>query len=103
VPNITGNALPVLIRDWNTTQWLEYTWDTVFEFCLMMLETERYAGKDIHQYIPFIESCLTFFDEHYQYLARKRGSKALDGDGHLVLYPGASAETFKMAYNPTRP
>ena len=80
-------------------QWLEYTWDTVFEFCLMMLETERYAGKDIHQYVPFIESCLTFFDEHYQYLALKHGSKALDGDGHLVLYPGSGAETFKMAYN----
>jgi hypothetical protein len=25
--------------------WLEYTWDTVFEFCLMMLETERYEGE----------------------------------------------------------
>lgn len=79
--------------------WLEYTWDTVFEFCQMMLETERYAGKDIHQYIPFIESCLTFFDEHYQYLARNRGSKALDAGGHLILYPGSGAETFKMAYN----
>jgi hypothetical protein len=79
--------------------WLEYTWDTVFEFCLMMLETERYADKDIHQYIPFIESCLSFFDEHYQYLARQRSSKALDGNGHLVLYPGSGAETFKMAYN----
>jgi hypothetical protein len=26
-------------------------------------------------------------------------AKAFDGDGHLVLYPGSSAETFKMAYN----
>ncbi|WPU96715.1 DUF5703 domain-containing protein [Mucilaginibacter sabulilitoris] len=83
--------------EYNT--WLEYTWDTVFEFCLMMLETEHYAGKDIHQYIPFIESCLTFFDEHYQYLSRLRSSKALDGNGHLVLYPGSSTETFKMTYN----
>lgn len=83
--------------EYNT--WLEYTWDTVFEFCLMMLETEHYADKDIHQYIPFIESCLTFFDEHYQYLSRLRSSKALDGNGHLVLYPGSSTETFKMTYN----
>jgi len=79
--------------------WLEYTWDTVFEFCLMILETERYAGKDIHPYIPLIKSCLTFFDEHYQYLSRQRSSKALDGNGHLILYPGSGAETFKMAYN----
>ena len=79
--------------------WLEYEWDTVFEFCLMMLEEERYTGKDISNAIPFIESCLRFFDEHYQYLAKKRGSKALDGKGQLILYPGSGAETFKMAYN----
>jgi hypothetical protein len=81
--------------------WLEYEWDTVLEFCYMMLETERYAGKDIKQYIPFIESCLTFFNEHYQYLARNRGSKTFDGAGHLVLYPGSGGETYKMAYNST--
>jgi hypothetical protein len=81
--------------------WLEYTWDTVLEFCLMMLEEEKYTQKDISSYLPFIESCLRFFDEHYQYLAKQRGIKALDGNGHLVLYPGAGAETFKMAYNST--
>ena len=81
--------------------WLEYEWDTVLEFCLMMLEEERYTGKDIRDRIPFIESCLLFFDEHYQYLAKQRGNKALDGQGKLVLFPGSSAETFKMAYNST--
>jgi len=81
--------------------WLEYEWDTVLEFCLMMLETERYAGHDVAAYLPFVESCLTFFDQHYQYLARQRGAKALDGEGHLVLYPGSGAETYKMAYNST--
>lgn len=81
--------------------WLEYEWDTVFEFCLMMLEQERYTGKDIRNAIPFIESCLRFFDEHYQYLARKRGIKPLDERGKLILYPGSAAETFKMAYNST--
>lgn len=81
--------------------WLEYEWDTVLEFCLMMLETERYAGKDISGYVPFIESCLTFFDEHYQYLAKQRGSKVLDADGHLVLYPGSACETYKMVSNST--
>jgi len=79
--------------------WLEYEWDTVFEFCLMMLEEERYTGKDISSAIHFIESCLRFFDEHYQYLAKQRGSKPLDGSGKLVLFPGSGAETFKMAYN----
>lgn len=81
--------------------WLEYEWDTVLEFCLMMLEVERYTGEDIADYLPLIESCLRFFDEHYQYLARQRGNRALDGKGHLVLYPGSGAETYKMAYNAT--
>jgi hypothetical protein len=81
--------------------WLEYTWDTVLEFCLMMLDTERYNNADISAYIPFIESCLTFFDKHYQYLATQRGIKPLDGNGHLVLFPGSGAETYKMAYNST--
>ncbi|MEO6523299.1 MAG: DUF5703 domain-containing protein [Mucilaginibacter sp.] len=81
--------------------WLEYEWDTVFQFCLMMLDVEQYTGKNITEYLPFIESCLTFYNEHYQYLAKQRGSKALDGKGHLVLYPGSAAETYKMAYNST--
>ncbi|MGF2411650.1 MAG: DUF5703 domain-containing protein [Ferruginibacter sp.] len=81
--------------------WLEYEWDTVLEFCLMMLEEEKYTGKDISDKIPFIESCLRFFDDHYQYMAKQRGAKALDGNGKLVLYPGSGAETFKMANNAT--
>ena len=81
--------------------WLEYQWDTVLEFCLMILETERYAGYDIGSYVPLIESCLRFFDEHYQYRAKQRGIKTLDGNGHLVLYPGTAGETFKMATNAT--
>jgi hypothetical protein len=81
--------------------WLEYEWDTVLEFCMMMLETDSYAGQDISEYIPFIESCLTFFNEHYQYLAKQRGSKAFDANGHLVFFPGSAAETYKMAYNAT--
>lgn len=81
--------------------WLEYEWDTVLEFCLMMLEEQRYTGIDISTYLPFIESCLRFFDEHYQYRAKQRGRQALDGNKHLVLYPGSGAETYKMAYNAT--
>ena len=79
--------------------WLEYTWDTALEFCYMILETQQYNNSDITRYIPLIESCLTFFDEHYQYLARKRGIKALSGKGHLILYPGSAGETYKMAYD----
>lgn len=63
-------------------KWLEYEWDTVLEFCLMMLEADR---RDC---IPFVESCLRFFDEHY---------RSFDSSGHMILYPGSGAETYKMA------
>jgi hypothetical protein len=81
--------------------WLEYHWDSALEFCYMMLETGEYGGKDLKPYLPFIESCLDFFDEHYRYLAKKRGAKEFDGDGKLIIFPGSAGETFKMAYNST--
>lgn len=79
--------------------WLEYEWDTVLEFCQMILETKNYADADITPYLPLIEKVLTFFDEHYRLLASRRGRKALDGDGHLILFPGSACETYKMANN----
>lgn len=81
--------------------WLEYEWETVFEFCLMMLESERYEGRNVQPYIPFIDSCLAFYDQHYQQLAGKRGVKAFDETGHYIFYPTSAAETFKMTYNST--
>jgi hypothetical protein len=81
--------------------WLEYLWDTSLEFCLMILDVERFTGQDISRYLPMIESCTVFFDEHYQYLAGQRGAKKLDQNGHLVIFPGSAAETYKTAYNAT--
>jgi hypothetical protein len=80
--------------------WLEYEWDTVLEFCQMILETKSYNNADITRYQPLIESCVQFFDEHYRYLAKLRGRKTLDGDGHLILFPASGCETYKMANNP---
>jgi hypothetical protein len=81
--------------------WISYYWDTSLEFCKMALDIEQYTGKDISQYIPMIKECLIFYDQHYQYLAARRGSKLLDGAGKLILYPGTALETYKMAYNST--
>lgn len=81
--------------------WLEYEWDTALEFCMMAIQMQKYTGADISRYEPMIRSCLRFFDEHYQYLAKQRGSKALDGNGKLIIYPGSGCETYKMAYNPS--
>lgn len=79
--------------------WLEYQWDTALEFCWMILEYRRYGGHDIIRYMPLIESCLMFFDEHYRMRSLHRTTKPLDANGHLVLYPGTACETYKMATN----
>lgn len=92
---------PDLQVGYQQNQWLEHLWDTSLEFCMMILESHRYNGTDIQRYIPLVESCLTFFDEHYQWEARRRGTHALDANGHLILYPGSGAETYKLAYNST--
>ena len=81
--------------------WLEYQWDTALEFCSMILLANRYSGMDITKYEELIGQCVTFYDLHYQYLAKKRGLKSLDGDGRLILYPSSGCETYKMAYNPS--
>lgn len=80
--------------------WIEYQWDTVLEFCMMIIDTYFYNGTNISKYLPLIESCLKFYDEHYQYLSLKRTPKALDAQGKLVLYPSTALETYKMATNP---
>lgn len=79
--------------------WLEYEWDTVLEFCKMILDSRDYTGADISEYEPLIENSLKFFDEHYRYLAKRRGRKDLDGEGKLILYPGSGCETYKMTHN----
>ncbi|MEP1445297.1 MAG: DUF5703 domain-containing protein [Paraglaciecola sp.] len=79
--------------------WLEYQWDTVLEFASMMLQLNEYTNENIEKYHSFIISCLRFFDEHYQYLANKRGRKTLDENNQLILFPGSAVETYKMANN----
>lgn len=83
--------------------WLEYEWDTALEFCMMILQAAQQQGHlfDYPKYVPLIEQCLKFFDEHYQYQAKKMGAKALTDSGKLVIFPGSGCETYKMAYNPS--
>ncbi len=91
--------------DWGVERnaWLEYEWDTALEFCLMALLAPSYADDTLSykKYHPLAGECLRFFDEHYQYRARQRGAKALDGNDQLIIYPGSACETYKMAYNPS--
>jgi hypothetical protein len=102
--------------------WLEYEWDTALEFALMELLRSvecRVESVEFATAIPspkgtaatnptpctlnstLASEVLRFFDEHYQWQAKRLGSKALDENGHLIIYPGSGCETYKMAYNPS--
>ena len=50
--------------------------------------------------MPFIDSSVTFFDEHYRYRHKKRSGKELDENGHLVIFPSRGAESYIDANNP---
>lgn len=80
--------------------WLEYEWETILEFCQMILDTKTYHNADVSKYMPLVESAVTFFDEHYRYRASRRGRRTLDGNGHLIIFPSSACETYKMANNP---
>lgn len=95
-----GEHQPGQDRGVESNAWLEYVWDTALEFCQMALDANRYQGMDISAYEEMIEQCLIFFDEHYQYEALKLGKLPLAEGDKIVIYPGAGAETHKMAYNP---
>ncbi|HUT30816.1 MAG TPA: DUF5703 domain-containing protein [Sedimentisphaerales bacterium] len=77
-----------------------YQFGHQLDFSFMILEYYRYSHKDISAYLPFIDSAVTFFDEHYRYRQKERTGKPLDGNGHLVIYPSRACETYVDANNP---
>jgi hypothetical protein len=98
----SGDSIQVVDRGYLNNQWVSDHYDTVLEFCLMILDAERFTNQDISEYIPLIESSLVFFDEHYRYWNKKLNGTELDEKGHLVIYPSTAAETYKVAKNPVQ-
>jgi hypothetical protein len=82
-----------------TNAWCSDLYDTALEFCLMILDVARYNDKDISNYLPLIDSCVTFFDQHYRYENKRRTGSELNSEGELVLYPGSACETYKDTTN----
>ncbi|GAA3554384.1 DUF5703 domain-containing protein [Snuella lapsa] len=81
--------------------WVKLHYTNQLEFAYLILEYYKYSGKDISCYLPFVESALTFFFEHYKYRQRQRSGRFYDDNGKLVIYPSTACETFKEVKNPT--
>lgn len=80
--------------------WIRYLYLSQLEFALMILKYRQYSGLPIDDYLPFIESAIRFFDEHYQWQHFINAIQPLDENGHLVLFPSTAGETYKDALNP---
>lgn len=81
--------------------WIRYYYLSQIEFAYMIVQYHRYCGADIAEYIPFIESCVTFFFEHYKQRHFLNANHPYDADGKLVIFPSTALETYKDALNPT--
>lgn len=85
-------------------EWSRYVdrlWETSLEFCLMILDVERFSGADVSRYLPLIRSCVLFFDEHFQQQYRRVNGTPLNAEGKLVFFPGTAVETYKDTLNST--
>lgn len=80
--------------------WIKYEYSTQLEFAYMILEYYRYSEKDIKEYIPFIESCVRFYFEHYRRIYFENACSEYDENGKLVIFPSTALETYKNACNP---
>ncbi len=80
--------------------WIRYLYLSQLEFALMILKYRQYSGLEIGDYLPFIESAIRFFDEHYQWQHFVNAARPLDAQGHLVFFPSTACETYKDALNP---
>ncbi|MEI8006442.1 MAG: DUF5703 domain-containing protein [Bacteroidota bacterium] len=101
VKDSTGNKIKVQDYGYLDNDWVSDEYDNALEFAFMVLEYQRFSAEDISGYLPFVASCVRFYDEHYQYWAKRLYGKPLDAKGKLILYPSTALETYKIALNPT--
>lgn len=94
--NRTWNKPAARLPGVEDSAFVDHLWDTVLEFCLMMLEVGRFGGADVSRDLGFIDSCLTFFDQHYRAEHARVSGRELDA-GKLLLFPGTACETYKNA------
>lgn len=98
--NATHNYNSLVEKGIVANMFISYHWESQVEHAYMILEYNRYTGRSIDRYIPFIKNALIFFDEHYQKRQRMRNGHSLDKDGKLVIYPSTSCESYRGAKNP---
>ena len=85
----------------NDNKFIAFHYTGQVEFAFMILEYNRFTGKDISKWMPFVKESLKFIYEHYKYLSHKNGRALYDENGKLNFFPSQALETFLLAENPT--
>lgn len=79
---------------------VNHLYEGQLEWAWMMLESHRFTGADISDYLPFIEQSVIFYDEHYRMREKQRtGRELLDGKLHIT--PTNTLEGHHQGANPT--
>jgi hypothetical protein len=99
--NVKGEEIKFIDYGSLTNVWVVDHYDGQLEFAKMILDYQLYSGANISKYLPFIESSVKFFDQHFQYWSKKLNGYPLGPDGKLIMYPGTALETYKGATNST--
>ncbi|OXS55276.1 hypothetical protein B1A99_23665 [Cohnella sp. CIP 111063] len=83
------------------SEYVSYQYVHQLDFAFMILQFYRYSAKDIGQYMPFVESSVRFFYEHYRFRGIQLTGEPFDANGYLVISPSTACEMFKNATNPS--
>jgi len=75
--------------------------DSQLEHAFMILQYRKFSGRDISEYLPFIEQSVIFYDEHFRMREKNRNNRELDENGKLVIYPSNTLENHPYSKNPT--
>ncbi|WP_337102693.1 DUF5703 domain-containing protein [Paenibacillus sp. YIM B09110] len=83
------------------SEYVSYQYVHQLDFSFMILQYYHFSGQDIGEYMPFVESSLRFFYEHYQFRSIQMTGRPFDENGYLAIYPSTACETFRNARNPS--
>jgi hypothetical protein len=77
-----------------------YHYSGQLEFAYMMLQYHRFTNSDVSAYLPFINSAVTFYFEHYQMRHRNATGQPFDEHDKFVIAPSKALESYTEAVNP---
>jgi hypothetical protein len=85
----------------STPKHLPHHYTSGMEFALMMLEMERYTGKELPGYLDPALGIISYYDNFHQKSTQQRTGKPLDDNGRLLIYPSDACEPYHGCTNNT--